>query len=196
MSWPPSSPRRPSKRPPNYTAPQLAAYLVAFVFSVYNDFAGYTSLVRGVSGLFGIELSSNFNLPFFSRSFAELWTRWHITLSQWLRDYIYYPISRRMLRWDPSGSAAATLSCRPWLRCWPAGCGTGRTWACSPGVRSTGLTWRWSVRSRSHTRRSRWTGCQRGASGPAGCWSSRWPRYLWFLFTPLWASPCSFSASS
>lgn len=99
--------------PNQYTAPQLAAYLVATVFTIYNDFAGYTSLVRGVSGLFGIELSSNFNLPFFSRSFAELWTRWHITLSQWLRDYIYYPISRRMLRRDPSGAAAATLFLPP-----------------------------------------------------------------------------------
>jgi len=101
------------RAPAQYSAPQLAGWLVALVFSIYNDFAGYTSLVRGVSGLFGIELSSNFNLPFFSRSFAELWTRWHITLSQWLRDYIYYPISRRMLRRDPSGEAAATLFLPP-----------------------------------------------------------------------------------
>lgn len=95
--------------PTQYPAPALALWLVALVFSIYNDFAGYTSIVRGVSGLFGIELSSNFNLPFFSRSFTELWTRWHISLSQWLRDYVYYPTSRALLRRDRSGRRLATV---------------------------------------------------------------------------------------
>jgi alginate O-acetyltransferase complex protein AlgI len=65
-----------------------------YAFALYNDFAGYTNIVRGVSGLFGIELSANFQTPYFSRNFTEFWKRWHITLSEWLRDYIYFPISR------------------------------------------------------------------------------------------------------
>jgi D-alanyl-lipoteichoic acid acyltransferase DltB (MBOAT superfamily) len=76
----------------------LAVCIVTYAFALYNDFAGYTSLVRGVSGLFGIELSPNFATPFFARNFTEFWSRWHSTLSHWLRDYIYLPLSRALLR--------------------------------------------------------------------------------------------------
>ena len=77
---------------------QALLWLLADVFVVYNDFAGYTDIVRGVSALFGIELSRNFAAPFFSRNFSELWMRWHASLSSWLRDYVYMPISRALLR--------------------------------------------------------------------------------------------------
>src|SRR6185369_6319879 len=76
----------------------LATALVAYAFVLYNDFAGYTSIVRGVSSLFGIELSVNFRQPFFARSFTEFWNRWHVTLSTWVRDYVYLPLSRALLR--------------------------------------------------------------------------------------------------
>jgi alginate O-acetyltransferase complex protein AlgI len=84
--------------PGPFPSPMLALWLLAAVVSIYNDFAGYTDIARGVSGLFGIELSPNFATPLFSRSFSELWTRWHISLSQWLRDYVYLPLSRALLR--------------------------------------------------------------------------------------------------
>jgi len=74
------------------------AWLIAYAFSLYNDFAGYIDIIRGVSGLFGIELSVNFRTPYFSRNFTEFWNRWHITLSHWLRDYIYYPITRALMK--------------------------------------------------------------------------------------------------
>jgi alginate O-acetyltransferase complex protein AlgI len=77
---------------------ELIGWMSVYAFALYNDFAGYTSIVRGFSGLFGIELSLNFNTPYFSKSFTEFWTRWHITLSQWLRDYIFFPISRVVAR--------------------------------------------------------------------------------------------------
>lgn len=76
--------------------------LVTYMFYLYNQFAGYSDLVRGVSGLFGIELTRNFNTPFFAKDFSDFWTRWHISLSQWLRDYIYMPLSRAFLRKNPS----------------------------------------------------------------------------------------------
>lgn len=76
----------------------LAASVVGYAFVLYNDFAGYTSIARGVSSFFGIELSQNFAQPFFARSFSEFWNRWHITLTHWLRDYIYLPVSRALLR--------------------------------------------------------------------------------------------------
>lgn len=80
--------------------PQTIGWIQAmcFVLYVYNDFAGYTLIVSGVSCLFGIELSPNFANPLLARNFSEFWNRWHITLSTWLRENIYYPISRKLSR--------------------------------------------------------------------------------------------------
>jgi D-alanyl-lipoteichoic acid acyltransferase DltB (MBOAT superfamily) len=116
------------RTPAEFSGPQLIATLIAFAIYVYNDFAGYTSLVRGVSALFGIELTSNFNLPFFSRSFTELWNRWHISLSAWLRDYIYYPLSRAFLRRDPSSRGLATLLVPPLVTLAASGLWHGASW--------------------------------------------------------------------
>jgi alginate O-acetyltransferase complex protein AlgI len=86
------------RRPDDYSLPELFFWLLAHTFALYNDFAGYTNIARGVSGLFGIDLSPNFAFPLFSRNFTEFWNRWHISLSHWLRDYIYTPLSRALLR--------------------------------------------------------------------------------------------------
>lgn len=87
--------------------------VVAYGFYLFNDFAGYSSIVRGVSGLFGIELSQNFLTPYFSRSFTEFWNQWHITLSQWLRDYIYFPLTRYFLRHNMNPRFVLTLVAPP-----------------------------------------------------------------------------------
>ena len=66
--------------------------VILFSFQIYFDFSGYSRVARGVSLLFGINLNINFNYPYKSRSLKEFWTRWHISLSSWFRDYIYFPI--------------------------------------------------------------------------------------------------------
>jgi alginate O-acetyltransferase complex protein AlgI len=63
-----------------------------FGLQVYGDFSGYSDIARGSSRLFGIELLRNFEQPFLSRSITELWRTWHISLSTWLRDYVYVPL--------------------------------------------------------------------------------------------------------
>jgi D-alanyl-lipoteichoic acid acyltransferase DltB (MBOAT superfamily) len=60
-----------------------------FAIQVYCDFSGYSDIARGTSRLFGIRLMRNFDQPYFSRSITEFWRRWHISLSTWLRDYLY-----------------------------------------------------------------------------------------------------------
>jgi D-alanyl-lipoteichoic acid acyltransferase DltB (MBOAT superfamily) len=81
-------------------APESVGWIqaICFVLYVYNDFAGYTLIVCGISNLFGIELSPNFLNPLLSRNFSDFWNRWHITLSSWLRENIYYPVSRKLSR--------------------------------------------------------------------------------------------------
>ncbi|MBR8836305.1 MAG: MBOAT family protein [Stigonema ocellatum SAG 48.90 = DSM 106950] len=68
----------------------LATFL--FAIQIYCDFSGYSDIGRGVSKLFGIELMLNFHLPYFSKNPSEFWQRWHISLSSWLRDYLYIPL--------------------------------------------------------------------------------------------------------
>lgn len=59
---------------------------------VFCDFSGYTDLARGLGKLLGINLPENFHAPYLSRSVRELWTRWHMTLATWIKDYIYFPL--------------------------------------------------------------------------------------------------------
>ena len=68
----------------------LATY--AFAFQIYADFSGYSNMARGLSKLMGIELMVNFRLPYLATSPSDFWRRWHISLSTWLRDYLYIPL--------------------------------------------------------------------------------------------------------
>jgi alginate O-acetyltransferase complex protein AlgI len=70
----------------------VAAATLLFAIQVFCDFSGYSDIARGVSKLLGIELVVNFNLPYFSQNPSEFWRRWHISLSSWLRDYLYIPL--------------------------------------------------------------------------------------------------------
>jgi len=64
----------------------------AFALQIYCDFSGYTDIARGVAKLLGIELMVNFNRPYLAENPSDFWRRWHISLSQWLRDYLYIPL--------------------------------------------------------------------------------------------------------
>lgn len=74
---------------PSASPEELLAGLLAFTFQIYADFSGYTDMARGVSRILGFELMRNFRMPYFSRTPSEFWQRWHISLSSWLRDYLY-----------------------------------------------------------------------------------------------------------
>lgn len=65
---------------------------VLFTFQIYCDFSGYSDIAIGCARLFGFNLMRNFNYPYFSRSVPEFWRRWHISLTTWFRDYIYFPL--------------------------------------------------------------------------------------------------------
>ena len=69
-------------------------WLLVFLYSyqIYADFFGYSAIALGLALLFGYRLPVNFDLPYISISFSEFWTRWHISLSTWLRTYLYIPL--------------------------------------------------------------------------------------------------------
>ena len=66
--------------------------LIYFSIQIYCDFSGYSDIAIGTAKLFGINIRTNFNFPYFSRDIGEFWRRWHISLSSWFRDYLYIPL--------------------------------------------------------------------------------------------------------
>jgi alginate O-acetyltransferase complex protein AlgI len=79
-------------KPTNVVPGAGLLFAYAFAGQIYCDFSAYTDIARGVAKLFNIELPRNFRTPYFSMSPSEFWTRWHISLSSWLRDYLYIPL--------------------------------------------------------------------------------------------------------
>jgi len=74
------------------TGPEVALGVYAFAFQIYGDFSGYSSIAQGLAKWMGFTLSWNFKMPYFASTPSEFWQRWHITLSSWLRDYLYIPL--------------------------------------------------------------------------------------------------------
>jgi alginate O-acetyltransferase complex protein AlgI len=76
---------------------EIAGWIFAYGMQIYFDFSGYSDIAIGSGYLFGIVIPENFNWPYLSRNISEFWRRWHISLSSWIRDYVYIPLggSRR-----------------------------------------------------------------------------------------------------
>lgn len=84
----------------NADAVTLAVAAILFSFQIYGDFSGYSDIAIGSAKLFGIRLRDNFRVPYFSRSVAEFWKRWHISLNTWFVDYVYIPLGgSRSTQW-------------------------------------------------------------------------------------------------
>jgi len=79
----------------NYYGWSFVLATILFAFQLYGDFSGYSDIAIGGSQALGYDLMKNFNRPYFARSISGFWRRWHISLSTWLHDYLYYPLSYR-----------------------------------------------------------------------------------------------------
>ncbi len=78
--------------PASFSAGHLTLGVVFYSFQIYCDFSGYSDIAIGLARIMGYDFPENFRTPYFSKSFSEFWTRWHISLSSWLRDYLYIPL--------------------------------------------------------------------------------------------------------
>ena len=76
----------------SYEGLDLLAGALAFTLQIYGDFSGYSDIARGLAKWLGFDLMLNFRLPYFARDPSDFWERWHISLSSWLRDYLYIPL--------------------------------------------------------------------------------------------------------
>ena len=81
-----------SKPVSDLTGPEIMVGVYAFAFQIYGDFSGYSSIAQGIAKWMGFNLSWNFRMPYFAVNPSDFWQRWHITLSSWLRDYLYIPL--------------------------------------------------------------------------------------------------------
>lgn len=80
------------------TTPVAWLCMLAFMLQIYYDFSGYSDMAIGLGRMFGLRLPENFNYPYIAQSITEFWRRWHITLSNWFRDYVYFPLERARRR--------------------------------------------------------------------------------------------------
>jgi alginate O-acetyltransferase complex protein AlgI len=78
----------------NYSGPVFYLALFFFSFQVYCDFSGYSDIAIGSAKMMGFDLMKNFDMPFFTKSVPEFWSKWHISLTTWFRDYLYEPLSK------------------------------------------------------------------------------------------------------
>ncbi len=87
---------------------QLTLASWVFTFVLYFDFAGYTDIARGASGLLGFRCPENFRRPLFATNLQQFWTRWHISFMEWIRDYLFFPLSKWITRHVVKSSQVAT----------------------------------------------------------------------------------------
>ena len=78
--------------PGAYSSIHLTIGVIFYSFQIYCDFSGYSDIAIGLARILGFDFPRNFRTPYFSKNFSEFWTRWHISLSSWLRDYLYIPL--------------------------------------------------------------------------------------------------------
>ncbi|MBI5295795.1 MAG: MBOAT family protein [Chloroflexi bacterium] len=81
-------------------APSIAwLVILSYSLQLFFDFSGYTDMALGLGRMMGLRFIENFDFPYISKSIGEFWRRWHISLSSWFRDFVFYPLERRRLKW-------------------------------------------------------------------------------------------------
>lgn len=123
-----------------YTASGVQLFMACLLYPIelYADFSGYTDMAIGTGMLFGLKLSPNFAHPFAAQTTAEFWRRWHISLSSWVRDYIFFPLSSFTRRWGQWGVAASLMVTFIALGIWH---GAGWTFAVYGFIQGLVIVW-------------------------------------------------------
>ncbi|MBW2219215.1 MAG: MBOAT family protein [Deltaproteobacteria bacterium] len=112
------------------------AWLGAICYSiqVYFDFSGYSDMAIGLGRMFGFRFLENFNYPYISKSIQDFWNRWHISLSSWIRDYLFFPIALKRRRWGIWGMIYAIAITYSLIGLWHGACWTFVLWGMYHGL--------------------------------------------------------------
>ena len=126
-------------------APELVRLLAVYALTLrfYLDFSGYSDLAIGVAAVFGFEVQENFQSPLVRRNLVQLWQRWHMTLTAWLRLYLFIPLSRALIRrssraWEAPALVLAQLTTMAFCGLWH---GLGWGFLLWGGLQGIGLAW-------------------------------------------------------
>ena len=114
--------------PTSYTGIVLILATYAFAFQIYCDFSGYADIAIGAARVMGFHLQENFQQPYHAQSIVDFWRRWHISLYNWLRDYIFYPISRALHRSSMNFNSSLSLIIPPMATMLASGLWHGTDW--------------------------------------------------------------------
>lgn len=114
--------------PTSYSGIVLILATYAFAFQIYCDFSGYADIAIGAARVMGFDLQENFRQPYHAQSIVDFWRRWHISLSNWLRDYIFYPISRVLRRSRINFKGFLSLAVPPMVTMLVCGLWHGTNW--------------------------------------------------------------------
>jgi D-alanyl-lipoteichoic acid acyltransferase DltB (MBOAT superfamily) len=118
----------------NYSMVEAWIFCLAALFHLYFDFSGYSDMALGAAWMLGIDIPQNFNAPLRARSIAEFWQRWHISLSNFITEYLYNPLSRSMGRPTLATSAIATILAMTIAALWHGPAWTFVAWGLSHGL--------------------------------------------------------------
>lgn len=94
---------------PQHNATSIIFATILYTLQMYADFSGYSNMAIGVAQIMGLKVAENFNRPFFAQNLAELWRRWHISLTTWLTDYVFMPLNIKFRNLGKAGLYLATL---------------------------------------------------------------------------------------
>ena len=114
--------------PTSFTGTTLIMATYAFAFQVYCDFSAYADIAIGAARVIGFKLEENFQQPYYAQSIPDFWRRWHITLYNWLRDYLFYPLSRTLKRSRLPANNLLALALPPMLTMLVSGLWHGTNW--------------------------------------------------------------------
>jgi alginate O-acetyltransferase complex protein AlgI len=97
--------------PAQYSGAAVWLAVVAYALQIYCDFSGYSDMALGSAHMLGYKLAQNFDMPYIARNISEFWHRWHISLSTWLRDYLFIPLGgSRGSEWETSRNLLITMT--------------------------------------------------------------------------------------
>jgi alginate O-acetyltransferase complex protein AlgI len=97
--------------PGQYSTTATWLAVIGYALQIYGDFSGYTDMALGTAHLLGYKLAQNFNMPYFATNISEFWRRWHISLSSWLRDYLFIPLGgSRGSNWQTNRNLMITMA--------------------------------------------------------------------------------------